>query len=92
MIPTASVLQGHEKCGDFAETTAFERCGVKTSEKANTHNQHWLTSTRFSPFYVSKSSAALNPLTITQLACERYSRFQFRLNIALLRALLRAYN
>ena len=28
----------------------FERYGVKTGEKANTHNQHWLTSTRFSPF------------------------------------------
>ena len=35
-IPTASVLQGHEKeYGDFAETTAFERYGVKTSERAN---------------------------------------------------------
>ena len=31
-IPTDSVLQGQEKqCGDFAETTAFERYGVKTS-------------------------------------------------------------
>ena len=31
-IPTASVLQGQEKQnGDFAETTAFERYGVKTS-------------------------------------------------------------
>ena len=37
-------------CGDFAETTAFERYGMKTSEKANMHNEHWLTSTRFSPF------------------------------------------
>ena len=54
---------------------------MKTSEKAIMHNEHWLTSTRFSPFsapwmikflrgYVFKSSAALNPLTITQLACE----------------------
>ena len=34
-----------KKCGDFAETTAFERYGVKTSEKANMHNQHWLTAT-----------------------------------------------
>ena len=34
-------------CGDFAEMTAFERYGVKTSEKAN---MHWLTSTMFSPF------------------------------------------
>ena len=39
------MLQGQEKeCGDFAETTAFERYGVKTSEKANMHNEHWLTS------------------------------------------------
>ena len=51
MIPTALVLQEHEKkCGDFAETTAFERYGVKQSLKANMHNQHWLTSTRFFPF------------------------------------------
>ena len=80
---TFSVPQGHEKqTGDFAEMTAFKRYGVKTSEKANMHNEHWLTSTAFSPFgapwtnevtkgYVSKSSAALNSLTITQLACER---------------------
>ena len=28
---TDSVLQGQEKeCGDFADTTAFERYGVKT--------------------------------------------------------------
>ena len=32
-------------CADFAETTAFERYGVKTSEKGNMHNQHWLTAT-----------------------------------------------
>ena len=38
------------KGGDFAETTAFERYGVKTSEKANMHNEHWLTSTAFSTF------------------------------------------
>ena len=51
MIPTSSVLQGHEKkSGDFAETTAFERYGVKTREKANMHNEHWLTSTAFSLF------------------------------------------
>ena len=31
----------------------FERYGVKTGEKANTHNQHWLTSTRFSPSLAS---------------------------------------
>ena len=28
---------GARKCGDFAETTAFERYGVKTSEKANNY-------------------------------------------------------
>ena len=77
----ASVLQGQEKwCGDFAKTTAFdrERYGVKTSGKANMHNEHWprpglsrsahrgrINSPRG---YVPKSSAALNPLTITQLA------------------------
>ena len=83
-MPTASVLQGHEKeCGDFAETIAFERCGVKTSEKANVHNQHWLTwpglarsayrgRIKLLRRYVPKFSAALNPLTITQPACERY--------------------
>ena len=42
--------KGKKKCGDFAETTAFKRYGVKTREKANMHNEHWLTSTRFSPF------------------------------------------
>ena len=45
-----SATRAENKCGDFAETTAFERYGVKTSEKANMHNEHWLTSTRFSPF------------------------------------------
>ena len=50
-IPTDSVLIGQEKnYADFAETTVFERYGVKTSEKANMHDEHWLTSTRFSPF------------------------------------------
>ena len=50
---------------------------MKINEKAN--YEHWLTSTRFRPFsgpwtnevtkgYVSKSTAALNTLTITQLA------------------------
>ena len=45
------MLHGQEKeCGDFAEATAFKRYGARTSEKANMHNEHWLTSTRFSPF------------------------------------------
>ena len=34
--------------------TAFESYGVKTSEKANMHNEHWLTSTRFSPSLVNQ--------------------------------------
>ena len=42
--------KGMKKCGDFAETTVFERYGVKTSERANMHNEHWLSSTAFSPF------------------------------------------
>ena len=45
-----SATRARNKCGDFAETTAFERYDVKTSEKSNMHNEHWLTSTRFSPF------------------------------------------
>ena len=40
-------IYGH---GVFAVTTAFERYGLKSSKKANMHNEHWLTSTRFSPF------------------------------------------
>ena len=46
-INSFSATRARKKCGDFAETTAF---GVKTSEKANMHNEHWLTSTSFSPF------------------------------------------
>ena len=59
----------------IAETTAFERYGVKTSEKANMHNDTGLPQPRLARSahpgrkllrgYVSKSSAALNPLTIT---------------------------
>ena len=30
--------EGQIFCGDFPETTAFERYAVKTSEKANMHN------------------------------------------------------
>ena len=33
---------------ETTETTAFERYDMKTNEKANMHNQHWLTLTRFS--------------------------------------------
>ena len=35
-----SATRARKRCGDFAETTAFERYGVKTSEKANMHNEH----------------------------------------------------
>ena len=46
-----SATRALKKCGGFVEKTAFERYGVKTSEKAKImHNQHWLTSTRFRPF------------------------------------------
>ena len=72
--------------GDFAETTAFERHGVKTSEYM--HNKHWLRPglarsahrgrIKFLRGYVSKSRAALNPLTITQLACELSMRGRSR--------------
>ena len=79
------MLQGQEKkCGDFAETTAFERYGVKTSEKANMHNEQRLARLahrgriKLLRGYVSKSSAALNPLTITQLACELSMRGRSR--------------
>ena len=48
---------------------------LRSRDMANMHNQHWLTSTRFSPFSVPwtkglciQSSAALNPLTITHAA------------------------
>ena len=80
------MLQGHEnKCGDFAETTAFERYGVKTSEKSQyaksalAYLDQVLARSahrgriKLLRGYVSKSSAALNPLTITQLASERYA-------------------
>ena len=85
-MPTSSVLQGHEKkCGDFAETTGFERYGVKTSEKANCIMSTGLPRPRLAcpahrgrikllRGYVSKSSAALNPLSIMQqLACSLYA-------------------
>ena len=80
------MLQGPEnECGDFAETTAFERYGVKTSEKSIMHMSTGLPRPRLGrsahrgPIkllrgYVSKSSAALNPLTIKKLACELIMR------------------
>ena len=73
-IPTASVLQGQEiKCSDFAETTAFENYGVKQAKKPIYIMSTGLPRPRsahrgrikFLRGYVSKSSAALNPLAIT---------------------------
>ena len=72
MIPTASVLQGQEnQCGDFAETTAFERYGVKTSEKANMHNEHWLTSTRFSQFSAPWTNEVTKGIYIQVQRCSK---------------------
>ena len=76
-----SATRARKECGNFAETTAFGRYGVKTSEKpicimstglpqpglARSAHRGRIKLLRG---YVSKSSAALNPLTITQLACE----------------------
>ena len=39
--------------GDSLEMTAFGRYGVKTSKKANMHDQHWLTSTTFCQIHAS---------------------------------------
>ena len=81
----------------FAETTAFEiqfrynaMYSMKTIEKANMHNQHWLPRPglarsahheriRLLRGYASKSSAALTSLTITQLACELSMRGRSRM-------------
>ena len=35
-----SATRARKRCGDFAETTAFKRYGVITSEKANMQNEH----------------------------------------------------
>ena len=70
-----SATRARNKCGDFAETTAFERYGVKTSEKPICIMSTGLPRPRLARSahggrikllrgYVSKSSAALNPLTI----------------------------
>ena len=45
-----SATRAKKLCGDLAETTPFERYGVKTSQKAN---MHWL-GTRFSPGLASQ--------------------------------------
>ena len=76
---------------NVAETTAFERYGVKKKRKsqklcimstglprpglARSAHRGRIRSLRE---YVSKSSPALNPLTITQLACELSMRGSLR--------------
>ena len=80
-----SATRARKKCGDFANDV-FERYGVKTREKANAKKPICIMSTGLPRLglarsahrgrmkllrgYVSKSSADLNPLTITQLTCE----------------------
>ena len=65
-------IQGQEMlCGDFAETTAFERYGVKTSEKANIHNEHWVTSTMFSPFSAPLKNEVTKGICIQFQRCSK---------------------
>ena len=56
---TFSATRAGKECGDFAVTIAFERYGVKTSEKTNMHYEYWLTSTRFSPFSAPRVSTLI---------------------------------
>ena len=43
-------LQCYKGMKNVAILLKQERYGMKTSEKAKMHTEHWLTSTRFSPF------------------------------------------
>ena len=52
----------------------FERYGVKTGEKANTHNQHWLTSTRFSPFSAQATISMIQVQRCSKLTHDDRSR------------------
>ena len=61
-----SAARARNKCGDFAETTAFERYGVKTSEKAN-----MLTSTRFSPFSAPWTNEVTKGMCIQVQRCSK---------------------
>ena len=86
-----SATRARKKCGGFAETTAFERYGVKGKLKSQyicimstglprpglVRSAH-RGRIKLLRGYVSKSSAALNPLTITQLACELSMRGRSR--------------
>ena len=68
-IPSARATRATKKSGDFAETTAFERYGVKSSEKANMHNEHWLTSTAFSP----STTSLLSGICIQVQRCSKHA-------------------
>ena len=85
MSDTNSFSATKEKiCGDFSEATAFERYGLKQAKKpiyimstglprpglARSADRGRINLLRG---YVFKSSAALNTLMITQLACEWYN-------------------
>ena len=52
----------------------LERYGVKTGEKANTHNQHWLTSTRFSPFSAQATISMIQVHRCSKLTQDDRSR------------------
>ena len=66
-----SVTRQENECGDFAETTAFERYGVKTGEKANMHNEHWLTPTRFSQFSAPWTNEVTKGICIQVQRCSK---------------------
>ena len=66
-----SAARPRKECGDFAETTAFERYGVKTSEKANMHNEHWLISTRLSPFSAPWTNKVTKGICIQVQRCSK---------------------
>ena len=66
-----SATRARKKCGDFAETTAFERYGVKTSEKANMHNEHRLTSTRFGTFSAPWTNEVTKGICIQVQRCSK---------------------
>ena len=52
----------------------FERYGVKTGEKPNTHNQHWLTSTGFSPFSAQATISMIQVQRCSKLTHDDRSR------------------
>ena len=48
-----------------------DRYGVKTSEKANMHNEHWLTSTVFSPFGAPWTNYVTKGICIQVQCCSK---------------------